>query len=301
MDKRCEIVQDLLFGYADGVLNQASKQLVEEHLQECKECQNQLEEIRKEGKKETEKIQKEIHYLKSLDRKAKIKGIKSFILVLLIVALIGAIAFYGNKFILIHNIAKIYEENQKADSYYTVRVKKGMNNNLMIIKEWYKQGKGKVKYETQTGEKRETIYEEYIDYVSGKGLALYPQNKTYEEKETQGEKDRKVGIYPFGKADSWQDQLKSTLFAKMRVEKSATRKAYVFYNETQEAWINAGTLLYEKQVYKEDITASVDSSVVMETYDSIQYIQLYVSNVEDSELEIPDLTEYKPQSSLFSS
>ena len=33
----CEIVQDLLLGYVDDVLNTESKKLVEKHLLECKE------------------------------------------------------------------------------------------------------------------------------------------------------------------------------------------------------------------------------------------------------------------------
>ena len=32
MKKECEIVQDLIFGYCDGTLNPASKELVEKHL-----------------------------------------------------------------------------------------------------------------------------------------------------------------------------------------------------------------------------------------------------------------------------
>ena len=36
----CEIVQDLLLGYVDGVLNAESKKLVEKHLSECEKCRN---------------------------------------------------------------------------------------------------------------------------------------------------------------------------------------------------------------------------------------------------------------------
>ena len=37
-NKECEIVQDLLIGYADGTLNKDSKKLVEKHLKECDSC-----------------------------------------------------------------------------------------------------------------------------------------------------------------------------------------------------------------------------------------------------------------------
>ena len=42
----CEIVQDLLLGYVDGVLNAESKKLVEKHLSECEKCRKRLEDIR---------------------------------------------------------------------------------------------------------------------------------------------------------------------------------------------------------------------------------------------------------------
>ena len=50
MDKKteCEIVQDLLFGYADEVLNTQSKKLVEKHLLECEECRSKFNEIKKD-------------------------------------------------------------------------------------------------------------------------------------------------------------------------------------------------------------------------------------------------------------
>ena len=46
--KECEIVQDLLLGYVDNILNKESKKLVEEHLKSCEECQRQLKEINKD-------------------------------------------------------------------------------------------------------------------------------------------------------------------------------------------------------------------------------------------------------------
>ena len=50
MKKECEIVQDLLFGYNDGVISKSSTELVENHLKECDICKNKLEEIQKDRK-----------------------------------------------------------------------------------------------------------------------------------------------------------------------------------------------------------------------------------------------------------
>ena len=46
MKKECDIVQDLLFGYADNTLKEGSTNLVEEHLKSCKKCKEILENIR---------------------------------------------------------------------------------------------------------------------------------------------------------------------------------------------------------------------------------------------------------------
>ena len=64
----CEIVQDLLIGYADNVLNIESKKLVEKHLLECEKCQKKLEEIRKDANCDENIEQKEIDYLKKVKK-----------------------------------------------------------------------------------------------------------------------------------------------------------------------------------------------------------------------------------------
>lgn len=64
----CEIVQDLLIGYADNVLNLASKKLVEEHLLECEKCKQKLEEIKNDVKYDKNSEQKEIEYLKKVKK-----------------------------------------------------------------------------------------------------------------------------------------------------------------------------------------------------------------------------------------
>lgn len=45
MSKQCKIIEDLLPLYHDGVCSEESKQLVEEHLSQCEECRNLLNQI----------------------------------------------------------------------------------------------------------------------------------------------------------------------------------------------------------------------------------------------------------------
>lgn len=54
MNGNCEIVQDLLPLYSDGVASEASTKMVEEHLPHCPACTAALEEMRKTGPKTPE-------------------------------------------------------------------------------------------------------------------------------------------------------------------------------------------------------------------------------------------------------
>ena len=97
MKKECEIVQDLIFGYCDGTLNPASKELVEKHLVKCEECKKVYEEIKKDKKiDDDDKI--EIDYLKRVNKKLKRKKflivIFSICIVLLVVLHIVAFICY---------------------------------------------------------------------------------------------------------------------------------------------------------------------------------------------------------------
>ncbi len=97
MKKECEIVQDLIFGYCDGTLNSASKELVEKHLVKCEECKRVYEEIKKDKKMDDDKI--EIDYLKRVNKKLKRKKImiviSSICIVLLVVLhIIAFICYY---------------------------------------------------------------------------------------------------------------------------------------------------------------------------------------------------------------
>ena len=43
----CEVIRDILPLYADDACSEKSRQMVDEHLEECSACREQLERIRK--------------------------------------------------------------------------------------------------------------------------------------------------------------------------------------------------------------------------------------------------------------
>lgn len=97
MKNKCDIVQDLLFGYKDNTLKQGSKELVEEHLKTCKDCKNVWEQLHKEEIAEDNK-KIEIDYLKKvkkkINKKNKIIIISSVLLVIIIGLNIGIFMHY---------------------------------------------------------------------------------------------------------------------------------------------------------------------------------------------------------------
>ena len=102
MNKECEIVQDLLFGYKDKTLHTASKELVEKHLEKCSICKKILKDLEEEenDKENQEKIEeeKEIDYLKNVNKKISKKNkliiIIGIILLIIILLNIGIFIYY---------------------------------------------------------------------------------------------------------------------------------------------------------------------------------------------------------------
>lgn len=95
MKNECDLVKDLLFSYNDNILSNTSKELVTEHLKECDECKNFLEEIKQESNEK--KQVKEIDFLKSIKKNINKKNIIILIVfMLLIIIVLFNIQVYKN-------------------------------------------------------------------------------------------------------------------------------------------------------------------------------------------------------------
>lgn len=103
MNRECEIVQDLLFGYQDGTLHIASKELAEEHLKSCEECRKIFSEMKKDEMEEDKKEEQEqeIDYLKKVNKKMSKKNrllmIIGAILGIVILLNVGIFVYYYNE------------------------------------------------------------------------------------------------------------------------------------------------------------------------------------------------------------
>lgn len=95
MKNECDVVQDLLFSYNDGILSETSKELVEEHLKKCEKCKKNLEEIKKEN--DEKKQVKEIDFFKSIKKNINKKNIIILIFfIILIIVVLFNIQVYNN-------------------------------------------------------------------------------------------------------------------------------------------------------------------------------------------------------------
>lgn len=156
MKKECEIVQDLLFGYNDDTISKSSKELIEKHLKDCKDCQEILKQIKNdEINKDIEN--KEIDYLKKIKNKLNKKTIyitiTSVIIAIFIIFNICVFAIYNNLDTTVQvfleeditseemkNIQNLLEEKSKDNkvNYYSeeeelerMKTKLGKNANLL--------------------------------------------------------------------------------------------------------------------------------------------------------------------------
>ena len=115
MNKECDIVQDLLFGYKDKTLHQRSKELVERHLKNCENCKSIYEEITKVETEEKKEQKQEIDYLKKvknkIGKKNKLILIISIILISIILLNVGIFIYYYHE----AGEMQIFLENEITD------------------------------------------------------------------------------------------------------------------------------------------------------------------------------------------
>ena len=300
----CEIVEDLLFGYVDGVLNTESKKLVEKHLIECKKCQNKFDDIKSEKQVSENNIQKEIDYLKKIRIKSRVKSVLMALGILVII--FGG--YYLHKFLIINDIGEKASKQFESENFYTETITPiGFEgDSLSINKVWYKDGKyKKVSYIQKEEEIIQSFGTEYGDIVNN------PKEK-YQVNETEKTATQikladimQARKYDFTNIPNpiWPSYIKyymrlrfgATYYTKISTDhKEIGREYYVFELENSELWVDMETGLplmsfgYDKvtEYYK-------DTKIPKKTADSVCEYRYDFGNVTDEDVAMPDLSEYK--------
>lgn len=122
----CEVIQDLLPSYSDKISSDTTNKLVEEHLQDCKECQEVLKDMNKRVDTQPLNSQTEkINYLKGFKKRRKLLIALSIILTIMILVSIFIINLFNNNIMLDSFLyVDVYKMNVE---YMYVKENKGIN------------------------------------------------------------------------------------------------------------------------------------------------------------------------------
>lgn len=330
MEKKteCQVVQDLLLGYVDDVLNEESKKLVEKHLSECEICQERLKEINNDIKENENNEKKQIDYLKKIRRKNRRKIILTVLGILLCMCFI----IYLRNFIIFNNLMYKAKKNLENSNVYIETMSKNQDN-IKVEKRYYKDGKMKHVYGnyTENGfEEESSVYR-----VSGADneITIYPNNRAIIAKGEYIKETNKEEYFksiPLVRDDR--------VFVRMAIPALATlsngkytnseciysnnnydKKCYVLrsrfkHEENYEVWIEKETGLTLKEVNKEDgaiyynnddkleITPEgnvQDNRIIKERYDRIDEYYYQFNIVTDEDVTVPDLSGYEVEEHTF--
>jgi len=95
----CDIIQDLIPSYVDGISSDATKECVEEHVRECNQCRSMVNIYRDTEISNCNIEQKQIDVFKKFHSQMKLMNLFSMILVLLLIGL-GIYTFCNNHIML---------------------------------------------------------------------------------------------------------------------------------------------------------------------------------------------------------
>ena len=302
MEKKteCEIVQDLLLGYVDNVLNTESKKLVEKHLLQCSNCQKRLEEIKKDINENAETQKKEIDYLKKIRIKAKIKSIFFAILIILTI-LVG---YYLYKFSILNGISEKVSKKFESENFYIETISNAgyEEDGLFINKVWYKDGKCKeISYiETEDNGITQSFNTRYSK-IGEKEKYEIVENEKKVVKTMYPFENTKMGImsfpnpiFPSNVKNYMTFRLGAPFFTKISTDnKEIGREYYVLSLGDSKLWVDMETGLpimsfgysTQTQYYK-------DTKIPKKSAEGICQYKYEFDIVKDDDVQMPDFSSY---------
>lgn len=293
----CEIVQDLLLGYVDGVLNAESKKLVEKHLSECEKCRKKLEDIRKDIKENENNQKKEIDYLKKIRRKSRIKSI----LIALGIILLILLGIYLYQLITICNISNKAENSLSSNNFYKETTDIIGEGETVVTRTYYKDGKYKSVSEIYTEEGIETKFTEYATAGSDESIYISEVNKkiTVEKGEftkmANKEENLKGVNLPFD-TNNFILKMGTAFIMSINTDTYQVGKEYYVFNnrfertKNWEMWIDKETGLPIKIINREGRKSFyTGTQVVKEVNDNIQEYKYEFGTVTDEDVAVPDI------------
>ena len=110
--KDCKIIQDLLPNYVENLTNDETKEYIEEHIKECKECEKMYINMKKDFYKQETQEKVNVNFLKK--HKKKIKILKAIILSIMLIYF----AVVVRRTIIMVQLSEKANANRTIDNYY---------------------------------------------------------------------------------------------------------------------------------------------------------------------------------------
>ena len=170
-ERNCKIVRDLFPSYIDGLTNEETNLYIEDHLNNCEQCKEILENMQKELIQEnTKKDSREVKYIKKYNKKLKI----------LKIVLIGILAIFLLTYI--RKMVILISLNNKISSYrtsvnYYIKSVNYCGDSLITIENYKKDDK----YIMRLKDVSETNKIITTDYFNGETLNSYTELNINEE------------------------------------------------------------------------------------------------------------------------
>ena len=89
----CDVIQDLMPSYIDGILSEDSKALVEEHMGTCQECRKMLEIMKEEQGKEQNQMRSSAATLKKIRKKLIVRRVLTATVAVILTLIVAAAGY----------------------------------------------------------------------------------------------------------------------------------------------------------------------------------------------------------------
>lgn len=296
--KECNIVQDLFLSYLDDVLSVDSKELVERHLKECDKCKEILEQMQKDIATEKKEQEREIDYLKRIKRKARIKAI----IIAFVIIIVIAVGIYLSKVSVFQKMENKYDEYIKSENFYVEKREPSFDNEVSIVKIWYREGSYKRVWGVYSENGFEEIEQEYGKINSDQTIKIDERDKRIVSSTTLFDIQKENLLLGF---ETVVQPLKMKSFMKfanpfwfqIRTETfGSNRPYYVLETEGWEKWFDKETLLPIKEINKEGQKRFfTGTDIVKGIMDNTSEYQYEFDNVSIEDVKLPDLNNYIEQ------
>ena len=298
----CKVVEDLLFGYVDKTLNNESKKLVENHLKDCKDCKEKLNEILEENKQNEKIQQREINYLKKIKTKSRIKSILIAIGIIILILIL----LYLIKFIRISNIMGKAERSLKSQNYYCEKQENSGEDSVSVSKTYYKDGKYKRTNEIYSDNGKELISTEYGEVGSDERKLVSERDKTVTvykgdiSKILNKEENVKFDRFPLEERKMVYANLGKAFLMSMESDSYDSNKEYYILRykfdkrNTWEVWLDKETGLVIREINRGgSIVYIPGTEIVKKESDIIEKYKYDFGIVNDEDVSVPDFSGYK--------